>query len=167
LVEEAVHDTFVQIRRKAASFDPVHGIEARSGLYAILRDRALPDPCRGPTTPFEPAFRDFGRASRKLAQGPDGDERNGSGRLLSEGAAIATWIAPTLPIKIQEMHMTSRQPHPETTEGAPESPETVTAKPQAAPASNETRQRQPDPSDSTEDEDRVAAYLRGPTAFTA
>ena len=63
--------------------------------------------------------------------------------------------------------MTSRQPHPETTEGAPESPETVTAKPQAAPASNETRQRQPDPSDSTEDEDRVAAYLRGPTAFTA
>jgi anti-sigma-K factor RskA len=40
LAEEAVHDTFVQIRQKVASFDPVHG-EGRSGLYAILRDRAL------------------------------------------------------------------------------------------------------------------------------
>jgi hypothetical protein len=65
------------------------------------------------------------------------------------------------------MHMTSRQPHPETTEGAPERPEAVTVKAQAAPASSETRQPQPDPSAPTEDEDRVAAYLRGPTAFTA
>lgn len=63
--------------------------------------------------------------------------------------------------------MTSRQPPPETTEGAPENLETATVKAQAAPASSETRQPQTDPSVSTEDEDRVAAYLRGPTAFTA
>jgi len=40
LAEEAVHDTFVQVWQKAASFDPGRG-EARSWLYAILRNRAL------------------------------------------------------------------------------------------------------------------------------
>jgi RNA polymerase sigma-70 factor (ECF subfamily) len=40
LAEEAVHDAFVQIWRKAASFDPARG-QARSWLYAILRHRAL------------------------------------------------------------------------------------------------------------------------------
>jgi RNA polymerase sigma factor (sigma-70 family) len=40
LAEEAVHDTFVQIWRKAATFDPAKG-EARSWLYALLRHRAL------------------------------------------------------------------------------------------------------------------------------
>jgi RNA polymerase sigma factor (sigma-70 family) len=37
---EAVHDTFVQIWLKAASFDPSRG-QARTWLYAILRNRAL------------------------------------------------------------------------------------------------------------------------------
>lgn len=40
LAEEAVHDTFVQVWQKAASFDPVRG-EARAWLYAVLRNRAL------------------------------------------------------------------------------------------------------------------------------
>jgi RNA polymerase sigma factor (sigma-70 family) len=40
LAEEAVHDTFVRIWQKAASFDPARG-EARSWLYAVLRHRAL------------------------------------------------------------------------------------------------------------------------------
>jgi RNA polymerase sigma-70 factor (ECF subfamily) len=40
LAEEAVHDAFVQIWRKAASFDPARG-QARAWLYAILRHRAL------------------------------------------------------------------------------------------------------------------------------
>src|SRR5215217_8600123 len=40
LAEEAVHDTFVQIWLKAASFDPSRG-QARTWLYAILRNRAL------------------------------------------------------------------------------------------------------------------------------
>ncbi len=40
LAEEAVHDTFLQVWRKADSFDPARG-EARSWLYAILRNRAL------------------------------------------------------------------------------------------------------------------------------
>ena len=40
LAEEAVHDTFLQIWRKADSFDPMKG-DARSWLYAILRNRAL------------------------------------------------------------------------------------------------------------------------------
>lgn len=40
LAEEAVHDTFVQVWQKAASFDPTRG-EARAWLYAILRNRAL------------------------------------------------------------------------------------------------------------------------------
>jgi RNA polymerase sigma factor (sigma-70 family) len=40
LAEEAVHDTFVQIWLKAASFDPTRG-QARTWLYAILRNRAL------------------------------------------------------------------------------------------------------------------------------
>lgn len=40
LAEEAVHDTFLQVWRKADSFDPDRG-DARSWLYAILRNRAL------------------------------------------------------------------------------------------------------------------------------
>jgi RNA polymerase sigma factor (sigma-70 family) len=40
LAEEAVHDTFVQVWQKAASFDPVRG-NGRTWLYAILRNRAL------------------------------------------------------------------------------------------------------------------------------
>jgi len=40
LAEEAVHDTFVQIWQKAASFDPTRG-NARTWLYAILRNRSL------------------------------------------------------------------------------------------------------------------------------
>lgn len=40
LAEEAVHDTFVRVWQKAASFDPSRG-EARSWLYAVLRHRAL------------------------------------------------------------------------------------------------------------------------------
>lgn len=40
LAEEAVHDTFLQVWRKADSFDPARG-DARSWLYAILRNRAL------------------------------------------------------------------------------------------------------------------------------
>ena len=40
LAEEAVHDPFLQIWRKADSFDPMKG-DARSWLYAILRNRAL------------------------------------------------------------------------------------------------------------------------------
>jgi len=40
LAEEAVHDTFLQVWRKADSFDPARG-EARSWIYAILRNRAL------------------------------------------------------------------------------------------------------------------------------
>jgi RNA polymerase sigma-70 factor (ECF subfamily) len=40
LAEEAVHDTFVQVWQRAASFDPTRG-EARTWLYAVLRNRAL------------------------------------------------------------------------------------------------------------------------------
>jgi RNA polymerase sigma-70 factor (ECF subfamily) len=40
LAEEAVHDTFVQVWQKAGSFDPARG-EARTWLYAILRNRSL------------------------------------------------------------------------------------------------------------------------------
>ncbi|WP_246777276.1 sigma-70 family RNA polymerase sigma factor [Microvirga sp. VF16] len=40
LAEEAVHDAFVQIWRRAVSFDPARG-QARAWLYAILRHRAL------------------------------------------------------------------------------------------------------------------------------
>ncbi len=40
LAEEAVHDTFVQVWQRAASFDPERG-EARTWLYAVLRNRAL------------------------------------------------------------------------------------------------------------------------------
>jgi RNA polymerase sigma factor (sigma-70 family) len=40
LAEEAVHDTFVQIWLKAASFDPGRG-GARTWIYAVLRNRAL------------------------------------------------------------------------------------------------------------------------------
>ncbi len=40
LAEEAVHDTFLQVWNKADSFDPARG-EARSWIYAILRNRAL------------------------------------------------------------------------------------------------------------------------------
>ena len=40
VAEEAVHDTFVQVWQKAASFDPALG-EGRTWLYAILRNRAL------------------------------------------------------------------------------------------------------------------------------
>jgi RNA polymerase sigma-70 factor (ECF subfamily) len=40
LAEEAVHDAFVQIWDRAASFDPSRG-EARSWLYAVVRHRAL------------------------------------------------------------------------------------------------------------------------------
>ncbi len=39
LAEEAVHDTFMQVWQKAASFDPARG-EGRTWLYAILRNRA-------------------------------------------------------------------------------------------------------------------------------
>ena len=40
LAEEAVHDTFLQVWQKAASFNPERG-EARTWLYAILRNRCL------------------------------------------------------------------------------------------------------------------------------
>jgi RNA polymerase sigma-70 factor (ECF subfamily) len=40
LAEEAVQDAFVQIWRKADSFDPARG-EGRTWIYAILRNRAL------------------------------------------------------------------------------------------------------------------------------
>ena len=40
LAEEAVHDAFLQVWQKAASFDPARGT-ARTWLYAILRNRAL------------------------------------------------------------------------------------------------------------------------------
>lgn len=40
LAEEAVHDAFVQIWRKAESFDPRLG-PARAWIYAVLRNRAL------------------------------------------------------------------------------------------------------------------------------
>jgi RNA polymerase sigma-70 factor (ECF subfamily) len=40
LAEEAVHDAFVQIWERAASFDPSRG-QARSWLYAVVRHRAL------------------------------------------------------------------------------------------------------------------------------
>jgi RNA polymerase sigma-70 factor (ECF subfamily) len=40
LAEEAVHDAFMQVWQRAATFDPERG-EARTWLYAILRHRAL------------------------------------------------------------------------------------------------------------------------------
>ena len=40
LAEEAVHDTFMQLWRKAGSYDPARG-EPRSWLYALLRNRSL------------------------------------------------------------------------------------------------------------------------------
>jgi RNA polymerase sigma-70 factor (ECF subfamily) len=40
LAEEAVHDTFMQVWQRAATFDPARGA-ARTWLYAILRHRAL------------------------------------------------------------------------------------------------------------------------------
>ena len=40
LAEEAVQDAFVQVWRRAASFDPARG-GARTWLYAVLRHRAL------------------------------------------------------------------------------------------------------------------------------
>jgi len=40
LAEEAVHDGFVQVWRRAGSFDPSRG-EAATWLYAIIRHRAL------------------------------------------------------------------------------------------------------------------------------
>lgn len=40
LAEEAVQDAFVQIWRKASSFDPSRG-DARTWIYAVLRNRAL------------------------------------------------------------------------------------------------------------------------------
>jgi RNA polymerase sigma-70 factor (ECF subfamily) len=40
LAEEAVHDVFVQVWQRSGSFDPGKG-DARSWLYAIVRNRAL------------------------------------------------------------------------------------------------------------------------------
>ena len=40
LAEEAVHDAFVQVWQRAASFDPARG-EAKAWLYAVPRHRAL------------------------------------------------------------------------------------------------------------------------------
>jgi RNA polymerase sigma factor (sigma-70 family) len=40
LSEEAVHDAFMQVWQRAATFDPARG-EARTWIYAILRHRAL------------------------------------------------------------------------------------------------------------------------------
>ena len=40
VAEEAVHDTFLQVWQRAASFDPARG-EAGAWLYAVLRNRAL------------------------------------------------------------------------------------------------------------------------------
>jgi RNA polymerase sigma factor (sigma-70 family) len=40
LAEEVVHDTFVQVWTRAASFDPSRGA-ARTWIYAVLRHRAL------------------------------------------------------------------------------------------------------------------------------
>ena len=40
LAKEAVHDAFVQVWQRAASFDPARG-EAKAWLYAVLRHRAL------------------------------------------------------------------------------------------------------------------------------
>jgi RNA polymerase sigma-70 factor (ECF subfamily) len=41
LAEEAVQDAFVQIWRKAASFDSERGGTGRGWIYAVLRNRAL------------------------------------------------------------------------------------------------------------------------------
>ncbi|RDI59178.1 hypothetical protein [Microvirga subterranea] len=60
--------------------------------------------------------------------------------------------------------MTPRQPHPPTPESAPQSAET--GETQSASAPNEKPETVEEPS-ASEDDDRVAAYLRGPTAFTA
>ncbi|MBM6596622.1 sigma-70 family RNA polymerase sigma factor [Microvirga pudoricolor] len=40
LAEEAVHDTFMQVWQRAASFDPSRGT-GRAWLYTVLRNRAL------------------------------------------------------------------------------------------------------------------------------
>ncbi len=40
LAEEAMHDAFLQIWQRAGSFDPARG-EARTWIYAVLRNRAL------------------------------------------------------------------------------------------------------------------------------
>lgn len=40
IAEEAVHDCFLKVWQRAASFDPARG-DARSWLYAVLRNRAL------------------------------------------------------------------------------------------------------------------------------
>lgn len=40
LAEEAVHDAFLQVWQRAASFDPARGA-AKTWLYAVLRHRAL------------------------------------------------------------------------------------------------------------------------------
>jgi RNA polymerase sigma-70 factor, ECF subfamily len=40
LAEEAVHDAFVQVWQRAASFDPSR-VDARAWLYAVVRHRAL------------------------------------------------------------------------------------------------------------------------------
>ena len=40
LAEEAVHDTFVQVWQRASTFDASRG-DARSWLYAVLRNRAI------------------------------------------------------------------------------------------------------------------------------
>ncbi len=61
--------------------------------------------------------------------------------------------------------MTPRQPHPPTPESAPQSAETETGEAQSASAANEKPQQAAEPA--SEDDDRVAAYMRGPTAFTA
>lgn len=41
LAEEAVQDAFVQIWRKAATYDPKRGGSVRRWIYAVLRNRAL------------------------------------------------------------------------------------------------------------------------------
>lgn len=62
LAEEAVHDAFLQVWRRASSFDPARG-QARPWLYAVLRHRAL-NILRGEArTDLVDDFEPFGLAS--------------------------------------------------------------------------------------------------------
>jgi len=64
LAEEAVHDTFMRIWQKADSFDETRG-NARSWIYAVLRNRAL-NILRGESrTDLVEDFEPMGLASRE------------------------------------------------------------------------------------------------------
>ena len=69
LAEEAVHDAFVQVWQRAASFDPARGA-GRTWLYAVLRHRAL-NILRGETrTDLVDDFEPMGLASEE--ENPEG-----------------------------------------------------------------------------------------------